>query len=179
MISLNKNHFLLFFLFSPVVLQWSYTSRGNKKRFLVCVKHHFCWDRICPMAEKMKDLWKNVGAAQDECNNTTHWAIDRVFGVKMHLILYSMLQRARSKSDHIFPEMGGSTTFCTAKNIVIFLSIRLNHHLKIIQSDKMGVTAFVHYLILWRHVIFPLFSAFYHPFILSRGRIRNGDQDEE
>ena len=43
----------------------------------------------------------------------------------------------------------------------------------------MGVTAFVHYLILWRHVIFPLFSAFYHPFILSRGRIRNGDQDEE
>ena len=43
----------------------------------------------------------------------------------------------------------------------------------------MVVTAFVHYLILWRHVIFPLFSAFYHPFILSRGRIRNGDQDEE
>ena len=43
----------------------------------------------------------------------------------------------------------------------------------------MGVTTFEHYLILWRDVIFPLFSAFYHPFILSRGRIRNGDQDEE
>ena len=104
---------------------------------MVCVKHHFCWDRICPMAEKMKDLWKNVGAAQDECNNNTLSDWPCFWSENAPHFVFHVAEGKKQIWSHISRD-GGSTIFCTAKNIVKFLSIRLNHHLKIIQSDKNG-----------------------------------------